>query len=251
MCGTWGRFSLLRDSLACFLLQDYANKELIIYNQHSVPIICNFPGVRVINDPDLSSDDSIDFLRIRQRQIDLARGEYLIWWDDDDLWFPWALSQAVENFCFPAWAPTYHWYTEGLYGDCRDLRVAYATNVAEPSTLVSKDVILTRGYSNGGNNISPWPEFILQEQVRTDLLAAYICRWGIPCWHISGQDMRVSMSERIIASRKYHQDSGEGKLLTPSDITQYYFAVAKHSEGKRLNLCDVLSKYYGDFYVCC
>ena len=38
LCPTYGRFSRLRESLACFLAQDYPNKQLIILNDADVQI---------------------------------------------------------------------------------------------------------------------------------------------------------------------------------------------------------------------
>ena len=45
LTATAGRFSVLREAVACFLAQDYPEKELVILNNHPTPLVCDLPGV--------------------------------------------------------------------------------------------------------------------------------------------------------------------------------------------------------------
>lgn len=93
LCPTFGRFQLLRYSLSCFLHQTYENKELIILNDAPVPIECYFPQVTVIN-----SDDRFPNLgKKRQELLEVADSPYVAQWDDDDVYLPWHLEEAMNN----------------------------------------------------------------------------------------------------------------------------------------------------------
>ena len=49
--GTFGRYSLVCESLACFLHQSEVSKAtLLIYNQHPAPLRFDHPRVRVVNE---------------------------------------------------------------------------------------------------------------------------------------------------------------------------------------------------------
>lgn len=108
LCATHGRFKVLQEAVSCFCAQDYQEKELIILNNHEVPIVCDLPGVRVIN------DEKYDTLGdCRNRLLELAGGYYIRTWDDDDLYLPWAISQGVERFpqddSIDIWQPERSW----------------------------------------------------------------------------------------------------------------------------------------------
>jgi FkbM family methyltransferase len=107
LCATYGRFALLREAVACFLLQDYPAKELIVLNNHPTPIRCELPGVTVVNMPGHS-----DLGSCRRTLLKLAQGDIFNTWDDDDRWLPWHLSQGVERLLAsgrPAWKPARSW----------------------------------------------------------------------------------------------------------------------------------------------
>jgi len=94
---TYGRPAYVNEAVQMFLEQDYPNKELIILNDCAGQIYtCNLPtemGVRVINHaerfPNLGEK--------RNACIELAKGEFIAVWDDDDLYMPWRLSYSYEK----------------------------------------------------------------------------------------------------------------------------------------------------------
>ena len=102
LCPTYGRFERLRDAVACFLRQDYADKRLLILNDAKVPI-----RLGPIDLGSLISDHCIDVINAparfptlgqkRQALLEAAGTPVVAHWDDDDLHLPWRLSQAVEQ----------------------------------------------------------------------------------------------------------------------------------------------------------
>ena len=67
-------------------------EELIILNNHPVPLICHLPQVTIINEPGYPSLGDC-----RNRLLELATGEYVRTWDDDDLYLPTAKSPARKK----------------------------------------------------------------------------------------------------------------------------------------------------------
>ena len=95
LCPTYGRFSKLRESLACFLAQDYPDRRLLILNDASKPIeLDTFDGMEMVTV--LNWTAPIPNLgEKRQVLLMLAHTELSAHWDDDDLYLPWHLSESI------------------------------------------------------------------------------------------------------------------------------------------------------------
>jgi len=101
---TYGRFSLLRETLAFFLMQDHPEKELVILNDGPQPIVCKSPEVRVLNVPPQPN------LGVIWEQLrDASTGELLSIWTDDDWYLPWHSSMAHKHITGVAWKPSRSW----------------------------------------------------------------------------------------------------------------------------------------------
>lgn len=94
LCPTYARFSFLRQSLACFLAQDWPEKELVILNDHPTPIRCDIENVRVVNAPRRFPGLSWK----KQALLELAEGRFVANWEDDDFYLPWHLSHWLPVF---------------------------------------------------------------------------------------------------------------------------------------------------------
>src|SRR5687768_14508500 len=107
---THGRYEKVCETLACFLDQDYPHRELVILNNHPVPLEYDHPLVRIYNEPKYPS-----LGHCRDRLLELARGEFVRTWDDDDLYLPWTLSQGVGHIPVDAaaWKPARSWWVNG------------------------------------------------------------------------------------------------------------------------------------------
>jgi glycosyltransferase involved in cell wall biosynthesis len=95
LCPTYGRTSLLEESLESFLRQDYlGEKELIICNDHPAQkLIFTHPLVRVVN-----LRERCDSLGEKRNLIStLAKGDRFITWADDDIWLPHRITRLVKS----------------------------------------------------------------------------------------------------------------------------------------------------------
>lgn len=102
---TYGRFSRLRDAIACFLMQDYpGHKHMAISNDAPIPLQLTSDGnilaigdkttIVVTNWP----ERFVNLGRKRQQQADTAETDLIAHWDDDDLCLPWHLSTRIKIF---------------------------------------------------------------------------------------------------------------------------------------------------------
>jgi len=131
LCPTYGRFELLRDAVACFLLQSYRPRRLLILNDAPEPLYLyggettvQVPGatVEVWNargsretaqkllrggcgarskgvPPTMSGATGARYPTLghkRQALLTAARSPVVAHWDDDDWYLPWHLRQCVE-----------------------------------------------------------------------------------------------------------------------------------------------------------
>lgn len=102
---TYGRPDYVPEAVACFLEQDYPNKELIVLNDCDGQIfVGDIPEVRIVNlrqrYPTLGDK--------RNASMELANGELIAVWDDDDLSLPWRLSfswQEMQRHNTPFYRP--------------------------------------------------------------------------------------------------------------------------------------------------
>ena len=103
MC-TYGRFEIVRQSITMFIAQDYSNKELVIFNTAQTPLVLadslsHRGDIRVVNQTTKSNGDGFASLGdVRNSALEHVEGDLYICWDDDDLFMPWHISQAVENY---------------------------------------------------------------------------------------------------------------------------------------------------------
>lgn len=125
MC-TYGRFSCVERALNCFLAQTYPDKELIIYNtdinSKYADDLCKLTpyGVMIIN----SNRDSVtkrpytNVGAIRRDALMFANGDYVVTWDDDDIFLPHFMEQAINRMKqtgLPAFKPEMSFFYSGNY----------------------------------------------------------------------------------------------------------------------------------------
>ena len=110
LCPTYGRFERLQDAIACFLLQDYRHKRLMILNDaprwicHAV----NFwmkdgirHGAQAIADNIYVENREKRYETLghkRQALLEMANTRIVAHWDDDDLYLPWHLSRLIKEY---------------------------------------------------------------------------------------------------------------------------------------------------------
>lgn len=209
LTSTYGRLTQLNEVVTCFLDQDYENKKLLILNNHPIPLICDLPHITVYNEPIYPTLGDC-----RNRLIELADGEFIRTWDDDDLYIPWTLSQGVENIGdSPAWKPKRSWFW------MKSKSPELIENVFEASMLVRTEVAKKYGYSKSsmGDEHIDLIRGIDKEggcnKKEMGIWASYVYRWGWGMWHTSGTiGNGVSVKLRTEDWCNHNQDVQDGKI---------------------------------------
>lgn len=184
LMATYGRHALAEVAINCFSDQTYPNAELIILNNHPVPLkVSHFidGNIQVYNEPQYATLGDC-----RNRLLALAKGEFVRTWDDDDLYLPWTIDQGIHHIGeAPAFKPFVSWFTTDM------LKAERQRNVFEAAMLVRTSIARKYGYkASGGDEHMPLLEGIRADggckEVDVGWESSYIYRWGSGVWHISG-----------------------------------------------------------------
>jgi hypothetical protein len=139
---TYGRPSYVNEAVQMFLDQDYPNKELIILNDCVGQIysydLAPESGVRIFN----YSERFSNLGEKRNACIELAKGEYIAVWDDDDIYLPWRLSysyQKMQEHDTPFYRAQEFWAYWGEEEPFHDNQSVPGW-VSHPNTLFTKDL---------------------------------------------------------------------------------------------------------------
>jgi len=213
LMGTYGRYAMASESLSCFLDQTYSNKELIIINQHPVPLVFEHPQVKIYN---VDANELPTLQAIRRRGLELATGDYVHFWDDDDLMLPNHLSTYVENFNNNVvWKPS-----EVLMSNY-NTEYSIASGNMEATHLIKREFALSVPINKHDcDDHSLFAE--LKNHLKVDTLShsklTYVYRWANESYHLSGQYGTKSMEDRIAESRSKSNDTGDGKPMIHYDM---------------------------------
>ena len=222
LCPTYGRFERLRDAVACFLLQDYpGERRLLIFNDARSPITVGARRavpVSVINTPTRFATLG----HKRQALLEAAQTALVAHWDDDDLYLPWHITQAVSALHGAVGAsgakPGAAWWGLGVR-ECFEVR-GPCHNVFEGQMLFDRERALQLGgypprisgqagallgkFKNAGE-LHTWNP--------ADRDISYVYRWADGLHHISGSgDNRASHD----GFGEKNRDFGAGEPLIPS-----------------------------------
>lgn len=192
---TYGRapeqLHLLAEAVYWFTRQDYPPDrcELVILNDAPGQVLtCSAPGVRIVN-----LGERVPTLgEKRNRLIDLAAGEVLLPWDDDDVSLPGRISQAVMLLGgADYWEPAGRWvemhgHLKPDWDNCVHHASAFrkASGLRYPHTSKGEDTQFVEGAYAAGKAIRCRGD-------RRDHLGltpfTYVYRWGVSSAHISAQ----------------------------------------------------------------
>jgi glycosyltransferase involved in cell wall biosynthesis len=94
---TNGRPQLIEKAILCFDRQIYQNRELIIVSQATSE--CNLLIKQLINKPNIhfyAASPKLSLGAMRNLSIEIATGDYICQWDDDDLYHPARISTQLK-----------------------------------------------------------------------------------------------------------------------------------------------------------
>jgi len=147
VCCTYGRFKCVERVMNCFLAQGYQNKELIIFNTDTDSpydnIQSNF-NITIVNRSidSITNEPYTNVGAIRRDALMFASGDFVVTWDDDDIFLPHFMTQAIERMKqtgLPSFKPENSFFYSG-----DNLRLV--KNTLEASVVASIDLVRRYGY---------------------------------------------------------------------------------------------------------
>ena len=96
VCVTHGRHWVLEEAVECYLRQEDCGEptELVILSDcPEQELVCDAPGVRIVNTRRVYSNVSQKF----NAGVHMADGDYIAWWEDDDISLPWRLRMSRQR----------------------------------------------------------------------------------------------------------------------------------------------------------
>jgi hypothetical protein len=221
LMGTYGRYGLVCEALACFLQQTrLGDATLLIHNQHPIPLRSDHPSVRIVNEKPPQGS----LRHIRKRMLELAdpRADFVHWIDDDDLYLPWHLEDCFDNIGQSlAWKPALCWISQ------RNTEYSLLDGVFEGSWLMRADF----AHAAPLDTHPLYTDHPLHQQlIETGRLAttnlggriSYIYRWDTGTEHVSGYGRRIDetvQSRNLESWRERSTDFRLGGHLVPADMT--------------------------------
>jgi len=224
LCVTYGRPILLGEAVKCFIDQSYENKELIVLNdQEGVTLkLENCPdNIKIVNYP-----TRFDSLGEKRNYIsDMAKGEYLCIWDDDDLYTPWRIRDSVEliknshadivksQHAFMSVHNKDYMVTSNLYHSQAIVKKEYFELNKYPLKSVGEDAEFERNAKVISINTTP--------------LFWYVYRWGMNIHHLSGIADEKESWDKSLSFEPYTNIYGE-VMINPEFKEDYWGEIEKY-----------------------
>ena len=187
VCTTYGRFTCVERIVAQYHAQTYSDKELIIFNtdiEHPYSLGFDDPSIVIVN-------NAIDYQtgqpyqnrgQICRDAVTHATGDYFMLADDDDVYLPWHIQQAVDGIKEngkDAWKPEKSFFAT-------QSNVSLVMNTLEASVIVRMNRIREIGFRSditGYEGLS-WYTKLRDEgeldEHNTDYIPSYCFNWSDP-----------------------------------------------------------------------
>lgn len=248
MC-TYGRFTCVERALNCFLAQSYVNKELIIYNtdvespytdadcankmcvvrqgltKHNVMIINN-------NIDRVTKEPYTNVGAIRRDALMFASGDYVVTWDDDDIFLPHFMQQGIDRITqtgLPSFKPEMSFFYSG-----NNLRLV--RNTLEASILADIRKVREYGYllETGKEGLGWYTKMRDNKELNehdTYYIPGYCFNWN------DGQEMNAP-----------HKQSGD--IDNPNNFENHKVASKDRVNGRNLQIWakENLTKMYEPYF---
>jgi glycosyltransferase involved in cell wall biosynthesis len=241
VCCTYGRFSCVERVMNCFLSQTYPNKELIIYNTElTTPYLQEFNdellkmGIIIVNcNTDVETNSAYTNVgAIRRDALTFATGDYVVTWDDDDIFLPFFMEQAVDRMNYtklPSFKPEKSFFYSGNY-----LRLV--KNTLEASVVARIDKVREYGYllETGKEGLGWYTKLRDNRELDendSDSVPSYCFNWN------DGQEMKAP-----------HKQSGD--IDNPNNFNNHKEASIDYVNGRSLEIWDIhrVNKMFVPYY---
>lgn len=227
VCCTYGRFSCVQRVMNCFLDQTYDNKELIIFNtdmdsQYKPQMELAELGITIINN-NKDFETGLPYTNvgaIRRDALTYAKGDYVITWDDDDIFLSWFMEQGMDRMGetgLPSFKPEMSFFYSG-----NNLRLV--RNTLEASIIADINKVREYGYllETGKEGLGWYTKMRDNKELNehdTYYLPAYCFNWN------DGQEMKAP-----------HKQSGD--IDNPNNFENHKKASVDAVAGRRLQIYD-------------
>jgi hypothetical protein len=233
VCTTYRRFTCVQRIVEQYYAQSYSNKELIIFNtDEEYPYSLGFEddSIIIINN-NMNYQNGFDYEnrgQICRDAVTHTTGDYFMLADDDDIYLPWHMQQAVkgiEELETDAWKPEQSFFA-GHNG------VQMVQNTLEASVIVKMDRIREIGFRSdltGYEGLSWYTKLRDEKQLdehNKNYVPSYCFNWS------------------DIAEVAGHKQSGD--INNPANFENHKLASQDYAEGPllRTGIGNTYDKYY-------
>jgi hypothetical protein len=187
VCTTYRRFTCVERVVAQYHAQTYANKELIIFNtdeEHPYELGFEDDTIIIVNN-NINYQTACEYEnrgQICRDAVTHATGDYFMLADDDDIYLPWHLQQAVDGLeenAKDAWKPQ-----KSLFSTPE--KVELCQNTLEASIIVKMNRIREIGFRSditGYEGLSWYTKLRDERQLdeyNTKYVPSYCFNWSDP-----------------------------------------------------------------------
>lgn len=255
VCTTYRRFTCVNRIVAQYHAQTYPNKELIIFNTDM-----EYPYVLGIDDPSIIVvNNNTDYEsgtpyknrgQICRDAVTHATGDYFMLADDDDIYLPWHLEQAVDGIMAngkDAWKPAQSFFAQPN-------KLIMVTNTLEASVIVKMNRIREIGFRTdltGYEGLSWYTKLRDERQLDEHnqyFVPSYCFNWSDPS-EVAGhkQSGDINNPDNFENHKHASVDFAQGPLLGETDLTEVYAPYYKFIvENNHLFPAELINKYVLD-----
>lgn len=244
ICTTYRRFYCVRRILAQFYAQTYPHKELIIFNtdmEFPYEMLVNVSNVIIVNN-DKDYQTGLPYTnrgQICRDAVTHASGEYFMLADDDDIYLPYHIEQAVNGINEngkDAWKPE-----KSLFATKEELKLVQ--NTLEASVIVKMNRIKEIGFRSditGYEGLSWYTQ--LRDEGELDennefYVPSYCFNWSDPT-EVAGhkQSGDIDNPDNFDNHKEQSKDIAKEKLtpITAQELdieySKYFEFIKKHKD---------------------
>lgn len=230
VCTTYRRFTCVNRIVAQYHAQTYKNKELIIFNtdvEHPYTLGIQDDSIIIINN-NINYETGESYTNrghICRDAVTHATGDYFMLADDDDIYLPWHIEQAVDGITTngkDAWKPAKSFFAQPN-------RLIMVANTLEASVIVKMNRIKEIGFRTdltGYEGLSWYTKLRDEKQLDEHnhyYVPSYCFNWSDP-GEIAGhkQSGDINNPNNFENHKKASTDYATGPLMGDVDLTKVY-----------------------------
>lgn len=252
VCTSYRRFTCVERIIAQYQAQTYKNKELIIFNTDvEYPLSLGFEdnSIHVVNNniDYQTGEDYKNRGQICRDAVTHAHGDFFMLADDDDIYLPWHLQQAVDGIIAKgtdAWKPQQSFFAQPG-------KIMLVMNTLEASVIVKMNRIREIGFRSdltGYEGLSWYTKLRDEGQLdenNTYYVPSYCFNWSDPA-DIAGhkQSGDIDNPNNFENHKKASGDFAVRALRNDFDLSPVYHPYYEFiMHNKQLFPSDLIEKY--------